>query len=265
MKAQLLFSTLTIFLAQTFLLHAQPWDAMLTLTDGDTARAQITAITAQERNDEGNLVKDGQITFKLPNQNAKSLPFRLFEDVEFLTLPDPFVEAEQHVQDNNLILARPAYETVLRLFNGLPSDIIGITYTRLADIYITQEKYEEAEEFLQQYANTYADADTDLDQVKLGEAQIAVAKKNYDEALELLQPLTDIAKNHESVSEREANYFARVFFSLAQAQEELGNLSQALENYLKVVTVYFHDTAMAQAADEKAQELRATNPQITVP
>jgi tetratricopeptide (TPR) repeat protein len=104
-----------------------------------------------------------------------------------------------------------------------------------------------------------------MDPLALGQAQIAVAKGEIDKAMELLEPLQQLSVQQESVTRSEAGFFARVFYNLGEAHSKTGNLAQALENYLKVSTIFYQDEALADVAAEKARELKEQNPDLHVP
>jgi tetratricopeptide (TPR) repeat protein len=233
---------------------AQPWPATITDSQGTSIDVQILRVEPEAE----------MLTYRR-GQSESSVPFRLLSDVQFNELPDAFTRAEEQYQQNNLIVAQPQYETVLDLFEGLPVDFVGTAYTRLADIYIFLEKYEEAEALLEKYQADYGDAESEMDPLALGQAQIAVAKGEIEQAMELLEPLQALAVQQESVTREEAGFFARVFYNLAEAYLKQGNLAQALENYLKVSTIFYQDKALADVAAEKARELKADNPELHVP
>jgi tetratricopeptide (TPR) repeat protein len=251
---QLLFCLIALLFGSATGAWAQPWPATITNTNGQSIEVQITDVEPEA----------GMITYRRGNSES-SIPVRVLSKVEFQEMPDALKRAEEQYQQNNLIVAQPQYETVLEQFEGLPVDFMGTVYTRLADIYIFLEKYDEAEALLQKYQSDFGDTESEMDPLALGQAQIAVAKGEIDKAMELLEPLQQLAVQQESVTRSEAGFFARVFYNLGEAHAKMGNLAQALENYLKVSTIFYHDEALADLAAEKAGELKEQNPDLHVP
>jgi tetratricopeptide (TPR) repeat protein len=85
-----------------------------------------------------------------------------------------------------------------------------------------------------------------------------------DEAIRLLEPLITKANQSLTSPSAESRYYAEAFLVQGKALEALGKLSEALESYLTVVTVFFHDEKFLKAAETAAEQLRQKNPTLSV-
>ena len=102
-------------------------------------------------------------------------------------------------------------------------------------------------------------------QADVGLALVAVAKKDYDAARAKLEPVAEAALKEKNVANANALAYSGVFLGLGQINEAEGKFSEALEQYLRTVTLFFHDRAAASIAQERADALRKEHKDIAVP
>jgi hypothetical protein len=101
----------------------------------------------------------------------------------------------------------------------------------------------------------------------VGPALVAARKKDYATAKAKIEPIITEALAEKSPSPAKAMAYSKAFLVSAQVKEAEGNLPGALEDYLRTVTIFYHDPAAVSVAQEQADKLRARskdNP-ITVP
>ena len=95
-------------------------------------------------------------------------------------------------------------------------------------------------------------------------ARIAISKKDYDAAKQKLEPITAQALKEKVPAPAVAPAYSQAFFLLGEVQEAQQDYSAALENYLRTVTVFYHDRTAASSAQERADALRKDHG-VTVP
>jgi predicted negative regulator of RcsB-dependent stress response len=103
-----------------------------------------------------------------------------------------------------------------------------------------------------------------LIKANVGLAKGALQEKKYDDVLKLVQPLIDEANKKVFPKPDEARLYGEAFLVRGQAQEAKGDLSQALESYLTVVTIFYQNAELVKVAQQKADVLRQNNPRLTV-
>jgi hypothetical protein len=99
----------------------------------------------------------------------------------------------------------------------------------------------------------------------VGLSRLAVAKKDYATAKQKLEPITDAALKEKIVAPANALAYSQAFLVSGQVKEAEGNLAGALEDYLRTVTLFYHDRTAVASAQERADTLRKAHKEITVP
>jgi hypothetical protein len=92
-----------------------------------------------------------------------------------------------------------------------------------------------------------------------------VAKKDFATAKGKLEPVLAKAAEDKSVNARSGFGYSQAYLLMGQVQEGEGDLKGALESYLKTVTLFYYDRAAAAQAQQKADALRKTNPNVFIP
>ncbi len=85
-----------------------------------------------------------------------------------------------------------------------------------------------------------------------------MARKDFDTAKKTAEPLCEKALKQKNVVEAEGQVYGQAFFVLGQIKEAQGDYQGALEDYLRTVTLFYHDTTATGLAQERADALRKT-------
>lgn len=234
-------------------------------------KATITVQTGagpQTTNGEVIGVSGGRLNFRFTQQGQGvrelSIPLTQVTAI-IMDPPKEFAEGNQAYQEGNNMVALAKLGFVQTQYKGIPTPWMGSTLGRLGEVFINLGQYDKAEEIFKEYEATFGTGENALPQAELGKAQIALAKGEAAEARQVLETVVEDSKNLEAVTEEQSNFYGRAFFTLGQVQESANELAQALESYLKVVTLYYRDSTLLKAAQDKADALRQANPELTVP
>ena len=139
----------------------------------------------------------------------------------------------------------------------------------VADLLIASGETDKAEAVYREFEQFYP-GDGGL-QTKVGRARIAVAKKDLPTAKDLLTSVTENALKLKTVPRDSAFAYSQAFYVTGLVNEAEGKRQEALENYLRTVTIFFNDPSARTQAQERADALRAgnksrkTSEQLTVP
>jgi len=102
-------------------------------------------------------------------------------------------------------------------------------------------------------------------QAEVGLAQIAFAKKQNDEAKTKLEPIMDAALKEKVIVPGNALAYSQAFLLSGQIKEAEGNFAGSLEDYLRTVTLFYHDRTAVAFAQERSDALRKANKDLHVP
>jgi hypothetical protein len=180
-------------------------------------------------------------------------------NVESAVMPPPpeYGLAQQAVaaKDNKKALqfARSVYDK----FKGLPVDWAKVSALMVADLLIAEGDTEKAEGIFREFEQYYPGGGGL--QAKVGRARIAVARKDLLSAKDSLASVTEEALKQKTVPRENAFAYSQAFYVMGLVNEADGKPQDALENYLRTVTIFFHDPSSRAAAQERADALRASN------
>jgi hypothetical protein len=96
-------------------------------------------------------------------------------------------------------------------------------------------------------------------------ARIAVARKDYNAAKPKLAQITEGALKLKTVPRGDALAYSQAFLLLGQINEAQNEHADALQNYLRTVTLFPQDRIAVADAQAKADALRKAHPAATVP
>lgn len=192
-------------------------------------------------------------------------------NVETVTMPSPpeLVQAQQAFQAKDFDKALQLAKAVADKFKGLPTEWARLAASMVASIHGTLGQTDKAEAAWNDFEKAYPGAGGL--QAKVGRAQIAAAKKDFLSAKDALAPIVEEALKQKNVPRENAFAYSQAFYVMGLVNENEGKLSDALENYLRTVTIFFHDPSARAAAQDRADALRAknkdkkTSEQLTVP
>ena len=195
-----------------------------------------------------------------------TLPPAMFESFQ-MPPPPEYAQGYQAYSAGELQKALVLIKSVTDRYKGLPTEWAQYATGMLGDIYVATADYAKAEAAYNDFKKLYASAAGGSPTSEVGLARIAVAKKDLATAKAKLEPITAEALKEKTVSPRKALAYSQAFLVSGELKEEEGNLQGALEDYLRTVTLFYHDRAAATTAQQKADALRSrdkTNP-VTVP
>ncbi len=248
--SQLIFITVMVTGLASLTLAQQP--AVLERSNGQRLSGEVVR------------VRDGAAVFR--DQNGATFNIRLDDIARFrMAPPEEFEEAEELYDEGDFTLAAGKYLAVYQRYNGLPARWMAATLVRLATIHIQEEEWDDAKKISEDYKNYYSERADALAYDQLINAMILVGQEKLDEARAVLDELGEVAAEKPHFDEREGAFHAQLSIAQARIAEEEGNLSKALENYLKVVTIYYHDETLLTQAKRAADQLLANNEKLTVP
>ena len=151
-------------------------------------------------------------------------------------------------------------------FRGLPLDWAQQTLAALGSIYLEKNDAARAEAAFNDYRRYYPNAPGNKVQLGVAQARIAFARNNVSLARQLVEPITQAGlKAPAEVTRGDGAAYGQAFYLLARLQERENNHQEALENYLRVVTLFYQDAAVAASAQKGADNLRAAHQGLSVP
>ncbi len=234
-------------------LHAQELPAKIYLQGNQTPQeGRITGIQGDA------------ILFTVPNGRT-SVPLAQVVRVEAVAPPSyatGMVAYHSGNYDQALADLRPVGEG----FRGLPLDWAQQTLAALGSIYLEKNDVAKAEAAFNDYRRYYPNAPGNKLQLGVAQARIAFAKNNASQARQALDTITQAAlKAPAETTPGDGAAYGQAFYLLARLQERENNLQGALENYLRVVTLFYQDAALAVRAQKGADDLRTAHKGLSVP
>ncbi len=148
-------------------------------------------------------------------------------------------------------------------FGGLPLDWAQNATASIGNLYLSLEKTTDASAAYAKYKQLYPGAELSL-QADVGMARVAAASGKLAEAKAALAPILANALTKPDITKAESAAFGQAYFTLGSIAEKENNPAEALENYLRTVTIFYADRATAARAQERADALRK-NGSVAVP
>ncbi len=151
-------------------------------------------------------------------------------------------------------------------FRGLPTDWEQQTLSALGSIYLEKNDLAKAEAAFNDLRRYYPKAPGNGLQLSVAQARIAFAKNNAAQAKGQLDPIIQTAlKSPAEVTRADGAAYGQACYLMARLQERESNFQGALENYLRVVTLFYQDATLATRAQKGADDLRAAHKDLAVP
>lgn len=192
----------------------------------------------------------------------QGLPLARIQEVRMAPPPE-LAQAFQAYQAKEYGKALPLLKSVADRFRGMPSAWAQQASGMLVEIHLAMNDAAKADADYAAFVKAYPAGGTA--QADVLAARIAAAKKNYDLAKQKLAPITEAALKEKAVNPANALAYSQAFLVSGQVKETEGNFAGALEDYLRTVTLFYHDRAAVGAAQERADSLRTQHPEVTVP
>lgn len=140
-------------------------------------------------------------------------------------------------------------------FGGLPLDWAQRATASIGDLYLSLDKTADAQAAYTKFKTLYPGAGLSV-QADVGMARVAAAGGKLDVAKSLLTPIISKALTKPEITKAESAAFGQAYFTLGNIAEKENKPSEALENYLRTVTIFYADRATAARAQERADALR---------
>ncbi len=148
-------------------------------------------------------------------------------------------------------------------FGGLPLDWAQWATASIGDLYLSLDKTVEASAAYAKFKELYPAAGLSL-QADVGMARVAAANNKFDAARAALTLILASALTKPDLTKAESAAFGQAYFTLGNIAEKENKPAEALEDYLRTVTIFYADRAIAARAQERADALRK-NGSIAVP
>lgn len=243
------FHQLLFLLATSLLFHrAATAQEKIVKTDGTTQDVRITGVS-----DSAVMVQVSGGTIGVPLSTISKV---------IMPAPADYAEAMTALEAKDYGKALAAAKAVASKFKGLPTDWARQATAMIGDLYVVLNDLPKAEAAYQDFQKTYPGQGST--QTDVGLARIAFSKKNYDAAKQKLEPIKKQALALKGVPPDGAPAYGKAFCLLGQIEEAQGDYSNALQDYLRTVTLFHGDRTAVAAAQEKADALRKEH-HVTVP
>jgi hypothetical protein len=232
---------------------------------GASASAQDTVITTDNQQRQVKVIgvsPSGQNLEFLVGQGKLGLPLSSVKEVRMAPPPD-YVRAFQAYQAKDFKKSLDLIKPIADRFKGMPSPWAQQAVSMLGDLYIAVDDLPKAEAAYLDFKKMYPGGGSL--QSEVGLSRLAVAKKDYDTAKQKISPITEAALKEKTPAASSALAYSQAFFVSGQVKEAEGNLSGALEDYLRTVTIFYQDRAAVSAAQDRADTLRKEHKDVAVP
>ena len=180
-------------------------------------------------------------------------------NVESVVMPAPpeIGQAQAAFEQNDFPKALSLAKAVSDKYKGLPVEWAQLALGLTANIYIATGEIPKAEATLGELESLYKGS-VGL-QADVGRARIAVAKKDFLTARDKAGPITEQALKEKNVPPANRMAFSGAFYVMGQVKESEKDLSGALEDYLRTITIFYHDSTAKNGAQQRADALRKDN------
>ena len=241
LRRQLLF---LLPLSLFFVLSAAPFlraqTAAITTKDGKTSQVKILSVLGSSVQVQ---VGAGSVGIPISSIAEVSMP-----------APPEFVNATTALAAKDYPKALAATKAVLEKYKGLPVDWAQQAASMLGDIYVAMNDFTRAESAYRDFQKIYPGSGSV--QADVGLARIAVSRKDYATAKEKLEPVLAQALKLKDIPPALGPAYSQAFLISGQIKEAAGDAPGALEDYLRTVTIFYHDRLAVSAAQERADALR---------
>jgi tetratricopeptide (TPR) repeat protein len=252
LRAPLTFQQLLFAMGSAFLLSAavRAQDIIITTT-GEARTVKVIGVSPSGQTLDFS-VGPGQLGLPLANVKEVRMP-----------APPEFNQALAAYQAKDFPKSLGLIKGVVTRFKGMPSPWAQQALSMLGELYIATNDLPKAEAAYGDFKRLYPNGGSL--QSEVGLSRLAVAKQDWETAKQKLEPITEAALKEKAPTAATALAYSQAFLVSGQVKEAAGNFSGALEDYLRTVTLFYHDRIAAAAAQEHADALRAAHPDVTVP
>ncbi len=214
----------------------------ITTKDGRSQEVKIVGVSGSNVQ-----IQVGAGNIGVPMSNIASLT---------MAAPPQFAQAQAAYDAKDYNKALTATKALVDKFKGLPTDWAQQATGLLGDIYVALNKLPDAEKAYLDFQKIYG-GQGGSPQSDVGLARIALSKKDYAGAKAKLEPVTGKALSEKQPPANLTTTYSQAFYLLGQVNEAENDYSAALENYLRTVTLFYHDNTAAASAQQRADALRS--------
>ncbi len=190
------------------------------------------------------------------------LPLASIREVRMAT-PAEYSQAIAAYQAKDFPKALILIKGLADKFKGMPAPFAVQATALLGELYIQTNDLAKAEAAYNDFKKLYP-AGGSL-QSEVGLSRLAVARKDFETAKQKLAPITEAALQEKIITPANALAYSQAFLVSGQVKEAEGNLPGALEDYLRTVTLFYHDRTAVASAQERADTLRKDHQEVTAP
>lgn len=191
----------------------------------------------------------------------QGLPLVQVKEVRMAVVPPEYTAAIAAFQAKDYKKAMSVLKPLIDKWRGLPAAWAEQASAMYGDLFVEMGEPAKAEASYKAFQQNYpASALADI-----GMAAISVNKSDFADAKRRLDPVTAKALEEKNVPYEKALAYSKAFYLSGRAKEAEGDLAGALEDYLRTVTLFYHDRASVSLAQEKADALRKANKDLIVP
>ncbi|MDB6152268.1 MAG: hypothetical protein JWL90_721 [Chthoniobacteraceae bacterium] len=189
-----------------------------------------------------------------------NVPLNGIKEVQ-MPVPPEFARAQNAFAAKDYTNALNLARALAEKYKGIPLDWAQQSTGMLGDLYIATKDLAKAEVAYKDFQRLYPNAGSL--QTEVGMARIALSKKDFAFARKKLEPIGEAALKEKNITRSNGVAYSNAFLALGELKENDGDLPEALEDYLRTVTVFYYDPGAVAAAQERADALRARK--ISVP
>jgi len=179
-----------------------------------------------------------------------------------MAAPAEVAAARQAFEAKDYAKALTLAKTVADKFKGLPIEWAQSMTGLVGDLYVITGDLPKAEAAYAQFEKFYPG--TGSMQAAVGRARIAAANKDFAAAKERLAPITEKALKEKNVPAANRLAYSGAFYVMGLVKESEKDYAGALEEYLRTITIFYHDATAVAAAQERADAVRKEH-KVAVP
>ena len=226
----------TFLLASTF--HLANAQDVILQKDGQRREGEITGVKGDAVR-----IKIGPVETAVQMANVQSVE---------KAAPADFDAANELWRAGNAAGALAKLEPLVQKFSGLPTPWAERATSLLPELYISQGRTADAEASFKNFQKLYPGAGSSSELLL---ARLAIARKDSITARAKLTPIVEAAKQTKLPAGPDAASMSQALCLMAEIQEEAGEKSEALANYLLVTTIFKNDPSSATRAATRAEAL----------
>jgi tetratricopeptide (TPR) repeat protein len=228
-------------------------DAVIIMKDNSQRQTKVIGVSAS----------GSSVEITTPDGAGRlGLPLAQIKEVR-MAPPAELNQALALYQQKNYDAALAALQKLVAKYRGLPVAWAQQATATIGSVHLAKGDVPAAETAFKEFQKLYPGQGTL--QSDVGLSLVAIARKDYAAAKAKLQPVADEALKEKNVNPANALAYSATFLGLGQIQEAEGNFAEALEQYLRTVTLFYHDRAAAALAQERADTLRKEHKDVAVP